>query len=190
MLACAGRQGAAERQDLNKRVFQRLNLSMLTLAGGLAALEALHLSALTPGGAAIGAMASLPALLVAGVHYQRTSGHGLNPLPVLTVRAWDGLSKCCVLFDASCIRRRLHAAFGGAALRCTLLVMPQAAELAVPAGRAHLFELVCLGVNALTSGGTQAYHVQPNSFTNMACFLCTSYARGRSASRSCLQCQA
>ncbi len=145
MLPCAGRQGAAERQDLNKRVFQRLNLSMLTLAGGMAALEALHLSALTPGGAAIGAMASLPALLVAGVHYQRTSGHGLNPLPVLAVRAWGA---CHVL---RAVRQFMHTmpltcSFAGAALRRTLLVMQNLHVLAVPAGRAHLCEARMSGV--------------------------------------------
>ena len=79
-------QGAAERADLNRRVFQRLNLSMLALAGTAVALEALYLPAFTPAGAAAGVVATIPALLVSAVHYQRTSGHGLNPLPVLSVR--------------------------------------------------------------------------------------------------------
>ena len=33
-----------------------------------------------------GAAASLPALLVSGCHYHRTSEHSANPLPVLAVR--------------------------------------------------------------------------------------------------------
>ena len=80
-------QGAAERADLNRRVFQRLNLGLLTLAGSAAALEALYAPIFTPGGLAAGAAASLPALLVSGYHYHRTSGHGANPLPVLAVRS-------------------------------------------------------------------------------------------------------
>ena len=79
-------QGAAERADLNRRVFQRLNLGLLTLAGTAAAMEALYLPIFTPAGLAAGAAASLPALLVSAYHFQRTSGHGANPLPVLAVR--------------------------------------------------------------------------------------------------------
>ena len=79
-------QGAAERADLNRRVFQRLNLGLLTLAGSAAALEAMYMPIFTPAGLAAGAAASLPALLVSGYHYHRTSGHGANPLPVLAVR--------------------------------------------------------------------------------------------------------
>lgn len=81
-----GAQGAAERADLNRRVFQRLNLGLLTLAGSAAALEALYAPIFTPAGLAAGAAASLPALLVSAYHYHRTSGHGANPLPVLAVR--------------------------------------------------------------------------------------------------------
>lgn len=68
---------------------------MLALAGTAVALEALYLPAFTPAGAAAGVVATVPALLVSAVHYQRTSGHVLNPLPVLLVRpasAGSGLS--------------------------------------------------------------------------------------------------
>ncbi|KAK9836152.1 hypothetical protein WJX81_005109 [Elliptochloris bilobata] len=124
-----GLMGAAERQDLNRRVFQRLNLSLLALAGTAAALEALYLPIFTPAGLAAGAFVSLPALLVSAVHYQRTSGHGANPLPVLAGAAKSVAQLASIRDSSARLYSLLTAAIAGAGI--AYLLAPQSSLAAV-----------------------------------------------------------
>ena len=91
-------QGAADRGELNLRVFLRLNLALLGLSAAAADLAATHAHALAQHAPALGLAASLPAAAVAAAHYARASGHALHPGPVLAVRG-HGLR--CTAFKAA-----------------------------------------------------------------------------------------
>jgi hypothetical protein len=110
-------QGAADRSELNRRVFLRLNLGLLGLAGAAGGLLAGHAPALAPAALALGAAASLPALGVAAGHYARSSGHGLNPGPVLAARSacrqHAALSSRALGSRKCLIRRVWHSDSGG-----------------------------------------------------------------------------
>ena len=80
-------QGAADRGELNLRVFLRLNLALLGLSAAAAGLAATHAHALAQPALALTLAASLPAAAVAAAHYARSSGHALHPGPLLAVSA-------------------------------------------------------------------------------------------------------
>ena len=82
-------QGAADRGELNLRVFLRLNLALLGLSSAAAGLAATHAHALAPPALALTLAASLPAAAVAAAHYARSSGHALHPGPLLAVSGFQ-----------------------------------------------------------------------------------------------------
>ncbi len=78
-------QGAAEKEKLHQKEYQRLNLGAVTFAAATLGVRALHWDLLRPSAAlTAGAIAGLTAAAPA-FYYSRTSGHGLRPGPIIQV---------------------------------------------------------------------------------------------------------
>lgn len=79
-------QGGAERLELHKPVYQRLNLGLITFSSALMAVMSVNLELLRPWALVIGSAECSAAATIPAFFYAVTSGHYLQPVQILKAR--------------------------------------------------------------------------------------------------------
>ncbi|KAK9915413.1 hypothetical protein WJX75_008833 [Coccomyxa subellipsoidea] len=82
-VACWALKGGAERLELHKPVYQRLNLGLITFSSALMAVMSVNLELLRPWALVIGSAECSAAATIPAFFYAVTSGHYLQPVQIL-----------------------------------------------------------------------------------------------------------